>query len=136
MDAAFEQFLDDICRCFMQRDLDLWRDRILLPFSFVTRSGPVFLRDDASVARNFELYLEAMDVMALTLITREPRQLENCQDGTWLGTYRTRLMRGPQLATAPYTSTALLHPDDAGCFRASSILNARGHSEWTGLHDA
>lgn len=134
MDQAFGAFLDDISRCFMQRDLALWRRSIRLPFSFITRSGPVLLRDDAAVARNFEAYLEAMDIMALTLISREAMALEDCGDGTWLGTYRTRLVRDQHLATPPYTATALLHPVD-GRFEASSILNARGHHDWTGLHD-
>lgn len=135
MDKRFESFLEDISRCFLERDLALWRARLVLPFSIVTRDGPVLLPTDADVARNFGLYLDAMDMMQLDMVDRAPVSLEDCGDGTWLGTFQTRLISRGQLATGPYTSTGLLEIHD-GRFRMSSMLNGRGHSEWTGVRDA
>lgn len=135
MQDRFEGFLDDISRCFIERDVDLWRSCLLLPFSVITRNGPVILRTDAAVAENFQHYLTAMEVMSVDLIDRRAIGLEDCNDGTWLGTYETRLVRQEALATAPYTSTALLQLT-RGKFRMSSILNGRGHSEWTGVEGA
>lgn len=132
----FEAFLKDISTCFLERDLALWLSRLRLPFSVITRDGPVTLPTEADVARNFDLYLEAMRVMQLTLVTRHAVSLEDCRDGTWLGTFTTRLIRGDQLATAPYTSTGLLHLTEGDRFVMSSMLNGRGHSEWTGRHGA
>lgn len=135
MRKVFGRFLEDISQCFLQRDLQLWQSRLVLPFSMITKHGPVVLTDDAVVAKNFELYLKAMDAMGLDLVDRTEVALEDCKDGTWLGTFQTRLLSGGNLATAPYTSTALLHIRDDR-FLMSSLLNARGHSEWTGVTDA
>jgi len=135
MHAQFEAFLEDICRCFLQRDLALWQSRLLRPFSIVTRDGPVLLPTEADVAKNFALYLKAMEIMHLDMVDRAPVSLEDCGDGTWLGTFQTRLISRGQLATAPYTSTGLLQIEGAR-FRMSAMLNGRGHSEWTGVRDA
>ena len=73
--------------------------------------------------------------MALDFVDRTPISLEECPDGTWLGTFQTRLLSQEILATKPYTSTALLQMSD-GRLRMSSMLNARGHFEWTGVTDS
>lgn len=129
--ADFKEFLDDISECFMQRDVGLWRHRIVLPFSIITRDGPIVLKTDEAVASNFESYLLACKTMSLNMISRRPISLEDCADGTWLGTYETRLLANDLLATNPYTATALLTVHE-GVVRMSSILNGRGHHEWSG----
>lgn len=131
MDARFDQFLMDISTCFIEKDLPKWRSRLVLPFTIVTKSAPVILTTDEAVKTNFDLYLQACEVMNLDLIVRHPISLEDCKDGTWLGTYQTRLVSNQILATAPYTSTSLLKLVD-GDLKMVSMLNGRGHSEWTG----
>lgn len=135
MQISFESFLIDISRCFLQRDLRLWRSRLILPFSIITKHGPILLETESAVERNFGLYLKAMDAMGLDLVDRHALSLEDCEDDTWLGTFRTRLVRNNNLATPPYTSTALLRLCD-GRLRMSSMLNGRGHYDWTGISDA
>ena len=134
MIEAFKDFLDDISRCFTDRDLSVWRSRLILPFSLITRDGPVVLKTDEAIAENFFLYLKAIDIMRLDLVDRRVVSLEDCHDGTWLGTFETRLISQQILATAPYTSTVLLSVQNAR-FRMSSMLNGRGHMEWTGVRD-
>ncbi|GAA6178975.1 hypothetical protein NBRC116594_04130 [Shimia sp. NS0008-38b] len=134
MNIAFELFLDDISRAFLKCDFELWRSRLELPLSLITKSNAVVLETEDAVVENFALYLQAVDVMGLDLIHRTPISLEKCPDGTWLGTFQTRLLRQETLTTPPYTSTALLHDID-GRFAMSSMLNARGHTEWTGPID-
>lgn len=133
--TAFEDFLTDISDCFIDRRLHVWRSRLILPFSLITRDGPVVLYNDERVAENFNHYLTACDAMRLDLVDRTVISLENCQDGTWLGTFQTRLVSQGILATDPYTSTALLRMVD-GRYRMSSMLNGRGHKEWTGVNNA
>ena len=135
MDTEFERFLFDISNAFIESDLDQWRNRLLLPFSLITKLKPIVLTTEAAVAENFHQYLVAVKMMNLDLIDRVPINLEQCPDGTWLGTFRTRMLSHAHLATAPYTSTALLH-DLEGRFRMSSMLNARGHQDWTGVEEA
>lgn len=135
MDREFEHFLNDISQAFVERKLERWRSRLILPFSLITKRQPIVLESEEAVSRNFELYLQAMDVMNGDFVDRAPVSLEKCPDETWLGTFQTRLLSREQLATAPYTSAALLHIVD-GRFRMSSMLNARGHSQWTGITDA
>ncbi|SNS83025.1 hypothetical protein [Antarctobacter heliothermus] len=130
-DIELERFLDDISEPFFTGDIGKWRARMVLPFSMETGSGPVTLTSDADVRRNFDLYLEACEAMGLDVVDREPLGFEHCEDGTVLATYRTNLMRKGQRITAPYTSTALLHPTSEG-WKMSAILNARGHHAWTG----
>ncbi len=89
---------------------------------------------EEAVAKNFDHYLAACEIMRLDLVDRRIISLDDCNDGTWLGTYETRLISNQILATAPYTSTSLLH-FERGRFRMSSMLNGRGHSEWTGVFE-
>lgn len=128
----FKEFLDDISDCFIRRDVSAWRHRLVLPFSIITREGPVVMDTDNDVSTNFGHYLAACEAMSLSMISRRPIYLEDCADGTWLGTYETRLLANGLLATDPYVSTVLLSLDD-GVVRMSSILNGRGHHEWTGM---
>lgn len=132
MSDTFEHFLDDISRCFLDRDLALWQSRLILPFSIVTKDAPIILSDAAAVAENFDHYLTAMEVMQLDLVARQAVSFEDCHDGTWLGTFVTRLVSKGMLATEPYAATALLQRID-GRLRMSSMLNARGHRDWTGI---
>lgn len=130
--ADFEEFLDDISDCFIRGEVSGWRHRLVLPFSIITRAGPVVMDTDTAVSTNFDNYLAACEAMSLSMISRRPISLEDCADGTWLGTYETRLLANGLLATDPYVSTALLSRHD-GVVRMSSILNGRGHHEWTGV---
>ncbi|HBM57960.1 MAG TPA: hypothetical protein DD444_02055 [Citreicella sp.] len=132
-EAEFRAFLDDISACFTRFDFALWRSRILLPFSLVTRDGPVLLPDEAALARNFELYLESERILCVDEVYRRPISLEDCRDGTWIGTYETELLCRGQRVTPPYISSALIHATPEG-WRMSSILNALGHHSWTGTH--
>ncbi|ABG30951.1 hypothetical protein CEP88_16500 [Roseobacter denitrificans] len=129
--SDFQSFLDDVSECFIERDFALWRSRVLYPFSLITSAGAIVIENDDELRDNFELYLQACDAMQLDRIYRVPLGLEACSDGTWLGSYETNLLRNGMRATAPYRSTALLHKNADG-IRMSSIMNARGHHDWTG----
>lgn len=130
-DDDFQSFLDAVSICFLKREFSMWQERIILPFSLVTSAGPVVLRNDDALRENFDLYLSACDAMRLDEIVRRPISLEDCLDGTWIGTYETNLLSHGVRATKPYISSALMSYEN-GFFRMYSILNARGHHDWTG----
>ncbi|WP_299938690.1 hypothetical protein [uncultured Pelagimonas sp.] len=132
-DAQFDAFLADITDPFLTRDITRWNARIRLPFSLITQNGPVTLQTREEVAQNFDYYLVAMDAMQADLIVREKVGFEPCHDGTVIATYHSHFLRHGTRIRAPYTASALLHPDD-GLWRMSSILNALGHHHWTGKH--
>ncbi|WP_299498643.1 hypothetical protein [uncultured Roseobacter sp.] len=128
----FQDLLDRMSACFIERDFAAWRSLIILPISMVTKDGPVFLSTEEELRKNFDHYLTACDIMQLDNIYRRPLGLENCMDGTWIGTYETNLMRKNLRAAPPFTSSALLVSTDEG-IKLAAILNARGHHEWTGV---
>ncbi|KMW57662.1 hypothetical protein AIOL_002627 [Candidatus Rhodobacter oscarellae] len=130
-DSEFRELLDDISYCFITGDIQSWRNRIIAPFSLVTKHGAEILETEDALRENFGLYRQACTIMGLDEVYREPVSLEACPDGTWLGTYTTHLLAKGKRATAPYTATGLLHLRE-GRFLMSAILNARGHHEWTG----
>ena len=130
-EAEFTQFLDDISSCFMDRDFALWERRVTLPLSLITQAGPVTLYDRDALQENFNHYLSACRIMELDTIHREPIALEDCRDGSFIGTYRTELLSKGKRQTKPYTSSALIEFAD-GNWRLRSIMNARGHHDWTG----
>ena len=130
-DQMFLDLLNDISHCFIDGDFMRWQSRILLPLSLITAQGPVILVTPEQLKANFELYLMACDAMKLDQIHREVLSLENCEDGSFIGTYETNLLSRGVRATDPYKSSALLLQDD-GVFKITSILNARGHHAWTG----
>ena len=126
----FDRFLIDISVCFIERDFSKWESRILLPFALVTQRSPIILETRSALLENFHHYLSACDIMRVDKVFRDPLQLEDCKDGTWLGTYETRLISLGGLATAPYVSTALMQLD-AGRLKMTSLMGARGHYDWT-----
>jgi hypothetical protein len=133
--ANFETFLHDISVCFIQENFATWQSRVLLPFTLVTSAGPVVCSDTAELQENFELYLQACKTMRLTEIVRLHVSFEDCKDGTYIGTYETHLMSNGTRATAPYISSALMEKRD-GVLKMHSVLNARGHHDWTGRQPA
>ena len=124
----FERWLTDISDCFLNRDFDTWKHSVRLPLTLVTRSGPVELVSEPMLLANFNHYLSACAVLRLDTVLRDPLQLEDCKDGTWLGTYETRLISRGTMAVPPYVSTALLEME-AGRVKMSSVMNARGHTD-------
>lgn len=129
--AEFDAFLTDISDCFISEDFQSWADRIVLPFSVVTKTGPVVSYTIEDLEVDFNRYVEACHTMKLDLVFRTPIAIENCEDGTVICTYRTELLSRGQRATEPFTSSALMTQVD-GRWKMTAILNARGHSSWTG----
>jgi hypothetical protein len=129
-EAEFQDFLDAISVCFIDRNFAKWSALVRLPFTFVTKEGPVLLSSQAELQANFDHYLTAMEIMKLDTVLRQPVSLVDCSDGTFIGTYRTELLSRGKRATEPYTSSALVHPSQTG-WQMSSIMNARGHHDWT-----
>jgi hypothetical protein len=130
VETEFRVFLDAISECFIEQNFNAWRACVFLPFSMITAAGPVELTDTDALRENFDLYLQAGAAMRLTKIYRTFLNLEECTDGAWMGTYETNLLSGAVRAAPPYTSTVLMLRTSKG-FRATSILNARGHHDWT-----
>lgn len=128
--AAFRSLLDDVSRCFPERNLDLWASRIELPFAIHTQAETYVMTNHDEVAASFEHYLRAVDVLNVDLIVRNPVSLEQRPDGRWLGAYETRLVSGTQLATDAYVSEMVLSWDGS-MFRMVEVLNARGYGDWT-----
>ncbi len=89
---SFQTFLDAISMCFIHRDFEMWRSRVIYPVSLITSAGPNIIHDDAQLQVNFELYLRACDAMKLDKIYRTPLSLEDCHDGHWIGTYETNML--------------------------------------------
>ncbi|WP_238365908.1 hypothetical protein [Mesobacterium pallidum] len=127
----FVAFLEAISTPFINRDYAAWRRVTLIPFSMVTKDGPVALGTEEAMRRNFDNYLLACTALKLDQILRKPIRLEDCGDGTVIGTYETELLSRGHRATAPYVSSGLIHHTSEG-YKLSSILNARGHHSWTG----
>lgn len=129
----FLSLLDDISDCFIRANFELWRSRVSLPLSIITKQGPETLSDEAELRDNFLEYLKAAEIIGLDLVLRSPISLEDCQDGSFIATYRTDLLKDGQRQIDPYTSSALIVFED-GTWRIRSILNARGHHDWTGRY--
>ena len=129
--ALFLDFLETISMCFIDKDFSAWEGRIIYPLSLITAQGPIVLHSKEDAQENFDLYLQACEVMRLDHIYRRPISLEDCRDGQFIGTYETNLLSHGVRATPPYTSSAMLQLRD-GQFCMQSILNARGHHDWTG----
>lgn len=130
-DDLFKDFLDAISICFIEKDFATWEERLIYPMSLITARGPIVLQSATDAQVNFDLYLQACDIMRLDKIYRVPVSLEDCKDGQFIGTYETNLLSNGTRATAPYTSSAMLLIRE-GRICVQSILNARGHHDWTG----
>lgn len=129
----FQRFLDAMSGCFLRNDFAAWRAVVHLPLTIVTALGSEEFHSEEALRENFDCYFRAYSIMALDEIYRRPISVELCPDGLILGTYETNLLRRGQRVVDPFKSSLLLHPEGAG-YRVSSILNARGHREWTQAH--
>ncbi|MEL6957765.1 MAG: hypothetical protein AAGL89_02295 [Pseudomonadota bacterium] len=132
-ETEFNDFLVRISTPFISGDFEAWEACIHLPLALVTQSGPVTLYDRDDLRKNFDLYIQATRIMGLTEVFRTPVSIEDCDDGTFIVTYRTELLSNGTRRTNPYTSSALVLKID-GTWRLNSIMNARGHHDWTGHH--
>ncbi|MCH2165316.1 MAG: hypothetical protein MK098_11775 [Marinovum sp.] len=132
-DAQFQKFLDGISECFITNAFETWKSHVILPFSLITQNGLVDIQTEDHLHRNFDKYVVAMEMMGIDKIYRAALSLQDCQDGTWIGTYQTHLLAQGVLATEPYTASALLTIVD-DTVKAHSILNARSYHEWTRKH--
>lgn len=129
-DEEFNTFLTDISCCLISKDFQLWADRVELPFSIVTATGPNVSHTLEALRVQFDLYVQACENMNLDMVYRTPLSCEHCEDGTVIGTYRTELLCHGQRMTEPFTSSALLK-NAGGVWRMTAILNARGHAGWS-----
>lgn len=127
----FDAFLEDISECFTKRDFSQWQARIVYPFTLVTASGPLAISGDSDLRATFEMYLISYDAMRLDEMVHTPRSLQDCKDGTWIGTYETNLLSKGTRVVAPFTSSALM-VREAGAFKMMSILNAYGPHDQIG----
>ena len=130
MEGAFKSFLKDISVSFLQGNLPLWRSRLILPFTITTKTEHTILSTEEEVAENFGMYLKARDALGVEVADRIPVRLEHSLNGTWVGTFQTRLLRNEALIAEPYTSTAIMQIVEDR-FRMTTYANARGHYEWT-----
>ncbi|MBO9399320.1 hypothetical protein [Shimia sp. R9_3] len=135
MDEAFKDFLKDISVSFLQGNLPLWRSRLILPLTITTKTEHTILRTEEEVAENFGMYLKVRDALCVEVADRIPVMLEHSPDGTWVGTFQTRLLRNEALIEEPYTSTAIMQIVEDR-FRMTTYVNARGHYQWTERADA
>lgn len=125
-EAEFEGFLNTISSCFLSKDLAPLLDCVLLPMTLVTKEGPITIATVEDCEAYFERSLKAQEIMRIDEIYRRAISLEDCKDGTFIGTYETQLLSHGQRVADPYTSSALIHATNDG-WKFSSILNARGY---------
>lgn len=128
----FSLFLDRISDCFVQCDFLAWESCVLRPFTLITKKGPVYLATRSELEANFNLYLAAEKIMRIDQIVRQQISIEDCKDGTFIGTYKTELLSKGHRAVDPYISSALIHDTKSG-WRMSVVMGANGHHDQTGL---
>ncbi len=130
-------FLDEASDCFISGDFAQWASLVVLPFTMVTNDGPVTLSDLDELRQNFDLYVAAGRILRLDLISRRPISLEDCGDGTFIGTCETEILSHGARVAEPYTASVLLH-NRGGKWKMSTVMSARGNDQWTEIsrHDS
>lgn len=131
--TAFQDLLDDISECFLEQNYEQWRALLVLPVTVVSQDTTLLLETEDDVARNFQDYVKAVDAMSLDKVFRRPLSLQECDDGSFVGTYETNLLSMGQRIVEPYVSSMLLLNTPDG-LRIQSIMNARGPRDWLALH--
>jgi hypothetical protein len=126
--ADFTLFLEQISLCFIQDDVEMLRSCAQLPFTLITKTGPVTLQTDQEFRSYFEMAFKSIAIMRVDQIIRRVVSLEDCKDGTFIGTYETETLSHGQRVETPYISSALLHTTAQG-WKASSIMNAQSYLE-------
>ncbi|THH38516.1 hypothetical protein E4Z66_02810 [Aliishimia ponticola] len=132
--AKFRLLLDEISDCYVEQDFGKFCRNVQLPLDLITRTGLVSLRSEDELEQNFSTYIDLMAASQLSQIVRTEVGLEQCDEENWIGTYDTDLLRKGTRISPRYRSSMLMRWE-SGKFRASSILNARGHSDWMRMAD-
>lgn len=114
--------LDELCVCFLNKDLEQFHELISLPLTLVANPGHVILRDLHALSVTFMNHLDFMDMHKVDMICRSPIALEECEDGVLLGTYNNEVLSGGRRVIEPYQSTALLRHSESR-WKITSILN-------------
>lgn len=125
-EAEFQKLLEDISLCFVRKDIEFLSAHTLLPFALVTPDGPITITTHEELMFHFDLYVKSYEILRVDAIFRRVISLEDCRDGSFIGTYETELLSHGTRVAEPYVSSVLVHDTPEG-WKASSILNARGY---------
>ena len=125
--AIFDEVLQGITRAFMDRDFDLLKTLVRLPFFVEGRVGPQLLRSEDDLWEDFELYLSEFQSYQVTDIRRKMQSAQLLNARCIIGTYSTNILSGPKIVLPSYDSSMTLEKDDRGVWRAVSVHNAMGH---------
>ncbi len=136
-EAEFQIFLDEGSDCFISGDFAQWASMVVLPFTMVTKDGPVTLSDLDDLRQNFDLYVAAGRILRIDLISRRAISLEDCGDGTFIGTLETEILSHGARIVEPYTASVLLH-NRGGKWKMSTVMSSHGNYQWTEIsrHDS
>ena len=129
--AIAEDVLERATRSLFTCDFDEWANATTLPVTLVSREGTSIPRTSAEKRTHFDLFCAAMQTQQVTDIIRQVMTAERIDPWHIAASYKTEMLRHADRVVDPYHSTMTLLFCGDGQWRASTVLNALGHVNWT-----
>ncbi|MEO0939146.1 MAG: hypothetical protein AAFY38_13420 [Pseudomonadota bacterium] len=127
---ALQEVMDRISSAFIENDLQRWLDCVELPFTLISRTGPERFETEADIRADFEAYQRDILENGITDIFRTALSTQAVGPDQMIGIYRTRILRGTEQAVPAWQAAVTLRKRQ-GTWRATSVLRAIGHQNWS-----
>ncbi|MBV2358462.1 hypothetical protein KUH32_01625 [Thalassococcus sp. CAU 1522] len=129
--AIFQAVLDEITAAFLTNDVDRLHKSVRLPVLFHTQRGAQVMKTEDELRRDLALYQAEFELHRVTDIVRRTIAVHPLGQSRLVGQYNTHILSGTTQVVPSFESTMHLELGDDGAWRASSVLNAMGHLNWS-----
>lgn len=127
---ALQELMERISNAFIQNDVQQWLDCVELPFTLISRTGPERFETEADIRADFDAYQRDITENGITDIFRTALSTQAVGPDQMIGIYRTHILRGAEQAVPAWQAAITLRKRQ-GVWRATSVLRAIGHQNWS-----
>lgn len=127
--ALLQQFLDETSRAVLDGDWDLYRRRVILPFTLVTRTATIIVEDEDRLRMGFDSFNQMLALQRATHYIRRTEAATLLDPNLIAGGYTTHIFSGGLLIVPAFRSQVTLQLRD-GLWRAATISNALVNERW------
>lgn len=126
----FQTILDRISAAYLSDDVEALINATALPFQLITRQGVETFRTEAEMRRDFDRYQQEFRAHGVTDLVREAKTAEIVDGDQMVGTFTTHILNRARHVVPPWDASMTLRREN-GIWRATSIMRAIGHLNWS-----
>ncbi|WP_147127423.1 hypothetical protein [Shimia ponticola] len=128
--SVIKATLNRSAQALLDGDFAMWSRSVMLPFTFVSRSGSKQYEAWDDLRSDFDTFVGLLAEHGVTEIRRNVISIDHVSPTHLIARFSTELLSGSDDIIAPYTSTATLQFRN-GAWKAMAIMGAVGAQNWS-----